>query len=102
MLGPSEGAWFYEEDNGFHCGYNATDGTPGVGAGDWVDCPVMQFSGLRDSHGVDIYEGDKVYLAGYGVYDVRFPFTELYDAAGEGDVGGIVGCVHVAHEKDVY
>jgi len=50
----------------------------------------QQFSGLQDSKGVDIYEGDSVYLAGYGVYEVEFPFYDLYEAKMENDVGEIV------------
>ena len=59
-----------------------------------VDVVLMQFSGLQDSLGNDIYEGDKVYLAGYGVYVAEFPFTELYDAKRENDLGEIVGCLY--------
>lgn len=55
---------------------------------------VMQFSGLQDSKGVDIYEGDIVYLAGYGQYEAEFPFTELYNAKAENDLGEIVGCIY--------
>jgi len=52
------------------------------------------FSGLSDSNGVDIYENDIVYIAGYGEYTAAFPFTELYEAGAEGDVGAICGSVH--------
>ena len=59
-----------------------------------VDVILMQFSGLQDSLGNDIYEGDKVYIGGYGIYEVEFPFTELYDAKCENDLGEIVGCLY--------
>lgn len=50
-----------------------------------------QFSGLEDINGVDIYSNDIVYLAGYGLHRVEFPFLELYRAASEGDIGEIKG-----------
>lgn len=55
---------------------------------------LEQFSGLKDNQGGDIYSGDVVYLAGYGTYTCEFPFLELYDAAAEGDVEGILGNIH--------
>lgn len=55
---------------------------------------VMQFSGLRDANGVEIFEDDIVYLAGFGNYLVEFPFTELYEAAAESDIGTILGNMH--------
>ena len=55
---------------------------------------LMQWSGLQDSKGINIYEGDIVYLAGYGKYEVEFPFLNLYDAAMEADVGEILGNIY--------
>ena len=92
MLDAETGAFLYETDNGLICGYHATDNTPNIDAGEWVICPVMQFSGLKDSLGTDIYEGDKVYIAGYGILLIEFPFLELYEASFHGDIGKIVGC----------
>ena len=55
---------------------------------------IGQFTGIQDSNGVGIYEGDTIYLAGYGDCEMEFPFFELYDAAAELDIGAITGNVH--------
>lgn len=51
------------------------------------------YAGLKDKNNKvkEIYEGDIVYLAGHGNYIVEFPFTELYEAMVELDIGAIIG-----------
>ena len=53
-----------------------------------------QFSDVQDSNGKDIYEGDVVYLAGYGDYVAVFPFYDLYEAYMENNIGEIKGNIY--------
>lgn len=81
---------FIEADGAIYESAKRTYDTPNTEIA-LVNFPVMQYVGLKDVGGVEIYEGDIVYLGGYGNYLCEFPFLQLYDAVMESDVGLILG-----------
>ena len=59
----------------------------------WNHVELVRCTGLKDDNdrGNLIYDGDIVYLAGYGDYEVEWPYLELFEALNEKDVGKIKG-----------
>jgi len=58
------------------------------------DFYLVQYTGMKDKNGKEIWEGDIVYLDGYGNYEVVFPFTQLYESYPENDIGEIIGNIY--------
>jgi len=82
---------FHIDGKGVYMQYAIPKSESGLETVFFTSRDVDMFTGLTDKYGEEIYENSHVRLAGYGIYECAFPFTELYEAACENDILELIG-----------